>query len=253
MSLHAGSARRILARTLRRDDTVRFPAMNEPSLGIWLRRERERRGITLRQIAEQTKVAVPLLEGLEADNLSRWPAGIYRKAFVRSYAVCIGLDPDEVAKRFAREHPPEPETSPLPVATVPATASADAPAAPAAGRDRRPRLASRPRVLGTAADLTVAVVIALGSAAAGSRLLWPVLVIALYYAIGTLLTGTSPMVALLSDSGDDSAPTGPRAAEPAEESEPDASRTHRAGTDRRTPRRVTRAQRASKSTRPRVQ
>jgi transcriptional regulator with XRE-family HTH domain len=228
--------------------------MNEPSLGIWLRRERERRGITLRQIAEQTKVAVPLLEGLEADNLSRWPAGIYRKAFVRSYAVCIGLDPDEVAKRFAQEHPPEPETSPLPVAPVSATASADAPAAPAAGpRDRRPRLASRARVLGTAADLTVALVIALGSAAAGSRLLWPVLVIALYYAIGTLLTGTSPMVALLSDSGDDSAPTGPRAAEPAEEPEPDASRTHRVGSDRRTSRRVTRAQRASKGTRPRVQ
>ena len=45
--------------------------------------------------------------------------------------------------------------------------------------------------LGTAADLTVAMVLAFGSAAAGSRLLWPVLIIAAYYAAGVLLTGTS--------------------------------------------------------------
>ncbi len=43
----------------------------------------------------------------------------------------------------------------------------------------------------------VALVLAFGSAAAGSRLLWPVLLIAAYYAAGVLLTGTSPMVALL--------------------------------------------------------
>ena len=40
-------------------------------------------------------------------------------------------------------------------------------------------------------------ILAFGSAAAGSRLLWPVLLIAAYYAAGILLTGTSPMVALL--------------------------------------------------------
>ena len=62
-----------------------------------------------------------------------------------------------------------------------------------------PAVSSRARLLGTAADLTVAVVVAFASAAAGSRLLWPVLLIACYYAVGVLITGTSPMVALLSD------------------------------------------------------
>ena len=56
-----------------------------------------------------------------------------------------------------------------------------------------------PDILGTAADMTVALVLAFGSAAAGSRLLWPVLLIAAYYAAGVLLTGTSPMVALLGE------------------------------------------------------
>ena len=62
---------------------------------------------------------------------------------------------------------------------------------------------SRTRYLGTAADMAVALVLAFGSAAAGSRLLWPVLLIAAYYAAGVLLTGTSPMVALLGE------PSGP--------------------------------------------
>jgi hypothetical protein len=48
-------------------------------------------------------------------------------------------------------------------------------------------------------DLLVAGAIGLGFAAAGSRLLWPVLAIAAYHAAGVLLTGRSPMLALLLD------------------------------------------------------
>ena len=68
----------------------------------------------------------------------------------------------------------------------------------------------RTRYLGTAADLTVAMILAFGSAAAGSRLLWPVLLIAAYYAAGVLLTGTTPMVALLGSTASSSDPTGPQ-------------------------------------------
>jgi transcriptional regulator with XRE-family HTH domain len=249
MSLQARSPQRILAGTLRLDE-LKSHGMDELSLGIWLRRERERRGVTLRQIAEQTKVAVPLLEGLEADNLSRWPTGIYRKAFVRSYAVSIGLDADEVVKRLEKEHPPEPEATPLPAPAGSSSNRVEGGVVPAAQfHDRRPRIAHRARVIGTAADLTVAIVLGLGSAAAGSRLLWPVLFIALYYALGVLLTGTSPMVALLSDSRDDDPTAGPRTDEPAAELPTDQARTQRAAADRRTPRRVSRTHRTPKATR----
>ena len=170
------------------------------TLGPYLRRERERRGLTLRVISENTKVSLALLEGLEADDISRWPGGIFRKAFVRSYAQCVGLNPDEVFRRFEEQfRPVEPELvggTDLPLvqivhaAALPQNGRSSALGSPPPGRSR---------VLGTAADLTVAVVLAFGSAAAGSRLLWPVLLIAAYYAVGILLTGTSPMVALLSD------------------------------------------------------
>ena len=50
------------------------------TLGSYLRRERERRGLALRTISENTKVSIGLLEGLEADDISRWPGGIFRRA-----------------------------------------------------------------------------------------------------------------------------------------------------------------------------
>jgi transcriptional regulator with XRE-family HTH domain len=170
------------------------------TLGAYLRAERERRGLALRTISENTKVSLPLLEGLESDDISRWPGGIFRRAFVRSYAESVGLDPDDVFRRFERQHkPPAPDGIESGVA---------APELRALEQRWVPRLTAggpwtssgRARYLGTAADLAVAIVLAFGSAAAGSRLLWPVLLIAAYYAAGVLLTGTSPMVALLSES-----------------------------------------------------
>ncbi|HEY3381357.1 MAG TPA: helix-turn-helix transcriptional regulator [Vicinamibacterales bacterium] len=75
------------------------------TFGLELRRTRERRGLTLNEIAEKTKVKTSLFAGLEQNDLSRWPAGIFRRGFVRSYAEAIGLDPEEVVSRFVRLFP----------------------------------------------------------------------------------------------------------------------------------------------------
>src|SRR5919201_684648 len=75
------------------------------TLGTWLRRERERRGITLSQISDQTKLSVAILEGLETDDLSRWPGGIFRRAYARAYATAVGLDPDLIVRRVEETHP----------------------------------------------------------------------------------------------------------------------------------------------------
>jgi transcriptional regulator with XRE-family HTH domain len=68
--------------------------------GEWLRRQREKRGITLKAIADQTKVSAALFAALERGDCSRWPSGIYSRAWVRNYAVAIGLDPDVTTERF---------------------------------------------------------------------------------------------------------------------------------------------------------
>jgi transcriptional regulator with XRE-family HTH domain len=75
------------------------------SFGSRLRYERERRQIALKSIAERTKIGMTLLEGLERDDVSRWPSGIFRKSFVRSYAEAIGLDPETIVREFVERHP----------------------------------------------------------------------------------------------------------------------------------------------------
>src|SRR5437762_559067 len=78
-----------------------------------LRQARERRGISLRQIASSTKIAAAALDALEKNDISKLPGGIFSRAFVRSYAVEVGLDPDETVKefldRFNQDPPPSAE------------------------------------------------------------------------------------------------------------------------------------------------
>jgi hypothetical protein len=56
----------------------------DAGFGRRLRMERERRRITLASIAENTKIGLSLLKGLERDDLSRWPSGIFRRSFVHA-------------------------------------------------------------------------------------------------------------------------------------------------------------------------
>jgi transcriptional regulator with XRE-family HTH domain len=75
------------------------------SFGPRLRRERERRGISLETIAAQTNVSIELWIGFERNDLSRWPKGIFARAFVRDYAKAVGLDANEVVDDFCRLFP----------------------------------------------------------------------------------------------------------------------------------------------------
>ena len=75
------------------------------TVGPRLRADRERRGISLETIASVTKVGSDLWEGLERNDFSRWPSGIFARAFVRDYARAIGLDADEVVDEFCRLFP----------------------------------------------------------------------------------------------------------------------------------------------------
>jgi transcriptional regulator with XRE-family HTH domain len=82
------------------------------AFGPRLRQERERRQISLQSIAANTKIGVSLLEGLERDDVRRWPSGIFRRSFVRSYAAAIGADPEAVLREFLERFPDpsEPQT-----------------------------------------------------------------------------------------------------------------------------------------------
>jgi cytoskeletal protein RodZ len=70
------------------------------SFGETLRRERELRGIDLREVAEATKISVRFLQALENGRLDILPGGIFPRAFVRQYAAYLGLDPERTVAEF---------------------------------------------------------------------------------------------------------------------------------------------------------
>ena len=92
--------------------------MVHESFGARLRRQRERKRVTLSAIAERTKIHQPLLEELERDEVSHWPSGIFRRAFIRAYAEAIGLQPDDVVREFLTVYP-DPVEAPKPVGQQP--------------------------------------------------------------------------------------------------------------------------------------
>lgn len=75
------------------------------TFGPRLRRERERRGISLETIAAVTNVSVELWRGFESNDFSRWPKGVFARSFVRDYAKAVGLDANEVVDDFCRLFP----------------------------------------------------------------------------------------------------------------------------------------------------
>src|SRR5260221_3910182 len=75
------------------------------AFGPNLRRARVQAGVSLRTIVEATNVNEALWEGLERNDFSRWPNGISARAFVREYALMIGVDPESTVDDFCRWFP----------------------------------------------------------------------------------------------------------------------------------------------------
>ena len=72
------------------------------AFGPNLRRIRIQRGISLDTIARETKVPAELWDGLEHNDFSRWPTGLFARSYVREYARIIGVDPESTVDSGSR-------------------------------------------------------------------------------------------------------------------------------------------------------
>lgn len=70
-----------------------------------LKSERERRDRSIEAIADATKVKASLLQAFERGDVSRWPKGIYRRAFFRDYVTAIGLPVSQHVAEFVELFP----------------------------------------------------------------------------------------------------------------------------------------------------
>jgi cytoskeletal protein RodZ len=92
------------------------------ALGKLLRQSRERRGMSLEQIASETKIPLRHLQALERDDLSVVPEGLYRRAKIRAYARAVHLDQESLAKLEHAMHAAEPPPVALEEPSLPTTA-----------------------------------------------------------------------------------------------------------------------------------
>lgn len=74
-------------------------------VGAKLKKARERHGISLRQVADSTKISVPVLQALERDDISYLPGGVVGRGFVRSFAAAVNLDPEKIVAEFVEQFP----------------------------------------------------------------------------------------------------------------------------------------------------
>jgi cytoskeleton protein RodZ len=81
------------------DDGLSGPAL----VGAELRQAREGLGWALGDIAARLKIRAAFLEAIEAGDLTALPAPAYAAGFIRSYAEALGLDPEEILRRFRAE------------------------------------------------------------------------------------------------------------------------------------------------------
>jgi transcriptional regulator with XRE-family HTH domain len=164
--------------------------------GSQLRRERERRKISLASVAESTKISKSLLASLESGDASQWPGGIYRRAFLREYAAAVGLPSESILAEFQRLFP------------EPGRASANRFPIPNTGGDLRLTLAPErrwsvrsPAIQVAAAFLDGAAILAAGAATAAllQQSMWMMtgLLALIYHTIATAWLGGSASLSMM--------------------------------------------------------
>jgi transcriptional regulator with XRE-family HTH domain len=179
------------------------------TFGPRLRAERERRGISLETIAAVTNVSADLWDGLERNDFSRWPSGIFARAFVRDYARAVGLDADEVIDEFCRLFPVGDRrrervikaqgelighTVALEEVMLPPEGDRRAAARISADRARARRIRLAPRAVAAVIDTSAALALATGVSLLLGSGFWTTAgtVGLVYYAVSTMTLGTTP-------------------------------------------------------------
>jgi len=70
------------------------------SFGQWLKEERTAQKISLEEISIKTSIRPSILRAIETEAHEKLPAKVYTVGFLRTYAREVGLDPEEVVKRY---------------------------------------------------------------------------------------------------------------------------------------------------------
>lgn len=80
-------------------------------IGTTLRGARQQQGLTMRELAEVTKIPAALLERIERNDFNRVPGGLFTRAYLREYARQVGLDAETIVREYrAQVEPTQPHS-----------------------------------------------------------------------------------------------------------------------------------------------
>jgi cytoskeletal protein RodZ len=107
--------RRLARQTLQ---SVPEAAVSAESIGSFLKRHREQKGMSVAEISRDTRIPLKSIHAIEADQFDNLPGEVFTRGFLKSYAVAVGILPAEVlasydAKRRAFFMTPLPIQAPL--------------------------------------------------------------------------------------------------------------------------------------------
>ncbi len=78
-------------------------------IGDLLKQKRMSKGVSLKDVAAETRVSVRMLQAIEKDDYTVLPGGIFNKSFVRQYARYLGMNRDDVEREILEMDPQSPE------------------------------------------------------------------------------------------------------------------------------------------------
>jgi len=70
-----------------------------------LRRQRLRARVSVESIADTLRIKPEIVASFEHNDLSEWPRGLYSRAWIRTYALAVDLDPVDTVDEFCRLFP----------------------------------------------------------------------------------------------------------------------------------------------------
>jgi cytoskeletal protein RodZ len=77
-----------------------MPDEQSLDFGAELAQARERRGFSLTELSQRTKITVDALKAIERGDMAALPGGLYTRGFLRSFAREVGCNPDEIVRRY---------------------------------------------------------------------------------------------------------------------------------------------------------
>jgi transcriptional regulator with XRE-family HTH domain len=90
LDLFATSLNSVVRRTWSEKMSLRSSVAAVPQLN--LAKTRERRGISLKQISDSTKISVRFLQAIESEEFDQLPGGIFSTSYIRQYSQAIGIE-----------------------------------------------------------------------------------------------------------------------------------------------------------------